>query len=159
MAKTPFYHIYFSTKTGRKIVEVCTCGCPNNSTLLAIVSELRDFIALAAVEQLEPRWVSRAGKQERVGTWGKASLCVPHERSLPLTHKEFRSNQLEVVCERNHHTWNRSGFSLWNMFRSPAQKRRRTKENSLLQYILLSHQKTSLAPLLSPPREQKMEQF
>lgn len=159
MAKTPFYHIYFSTKTGYKIVEVCTCGCPNNSTLLAIVSELCDFIALAAVEQLEPRWVSRAGKQEKVGTWEKASLCVSHERSLPLTHKEFRSNQWKVVCERNHHTWNRSGFSLWNMFRSPAQKRRRTKENSLLQYIWLSHQKTSLASLLLPPREQKMEQF
>lgn len=50
-----YYDIYLGIKTGHKTEEVCTCGCPNNSTLLAIASELCDFIALAAVKQLEPR--------------------------------------------------------------------------------------------------------
>lgn len=89
---TLFNVICFSIKMWHKTVEVCMCGCTNNSTLLAIVSELCDFMALAAVKQLETRLIYRARKQESWNLWERfclSSLCVSHGHSLSYAQRSL----------------------------------------------------------------------
>lgn len=130
---------------------VCTCGCPNNSTLFAIVLELCDFIAVAAVKQLEPRWISRAGKQERDELWEKASLCVSHEHSLPPHTKNLDLIKINWKLSVKQIIILGIGIKPVEYVQISCSKEKENKRNQFINgYLIITSENIALLPPLAP---------